>query len=305
MTTERRDCVMEFNTKARWRIVLTFNYKPAVSNYRCGDQEMECSPVQCVSSGAVCDGQRDCTNGRDEYCYHLNDIGELDSPQTQLPLPPKDTACFLCRDGTCILPRLPRYDYRWGVWLWYLCDGVPHCPDGWDEQPYMCYLSRHFPQLAQRHLFQCEAYTQAPQEGSPQGESPQTPPPFSRQVRMWSLARCDDRRDCRLPEEEGKERCENMLGVSSRSDRIQEPSATRRRIRSILRTGSGRRDDDDGGGGGGSEEDRDDSTNSSDAALECSSVLQTGCLSVRSILVIADKATLSHHDFERLRETTV
>ena len=58
----------------------------------------------------------------------------VDASEGRQLLPPEDSACFLCRDGTCILPRVPPYDWRQDVWLWYLCDGVSHCPDAWDEQ---------------------------------------------------------------------------------------------------------------------------------------------------------------------------
>ncbi|XP_070197000.1 uncharacterized protein [Littorina saxatilis] len=171
----------------------------------CGEGEMQCSPVQCVARSQVCDGRKDCHNGHDEYCYDFANVTTLldqqDSEEEQQQqhrdvelLPPEGSTCFLCRDGTCISPRVPRYDWRWGVWLWYLCDGVPHCPDGWDEQSYMCYLTKHFP--GPSHLFECEAFD--------------PPAAVSRQVRMWSLARCDDRRDCRR-EEEGEDRCDESL----------------------------------------------------------------------------------------------
>ncbi|XP_076470106.1 uncharacterized protein LOC143300375 [Babylonia areolata] len=281
LTLTRGDCVMEFSTRAEWRVVLTFSYWPSYSNvsvtencaympdylligndvtaigqdlmtsykfcrqtageemvsrdshlwlvlrdsqqYRhrhrhhlltlnattlpqasCNDTEMECSPVQCVPRSVVCDGHRDCNNGRDEYCYDFTRARNAEDEEyrgDQQLLPPEGSTCFLCRDGTCILPRLPRYDYKWGMWLWYLCDGVPHCPDGWDEQAYMCYLSRHFPQRAQSQLFQCQAF-----------DPPLT---VSRQVRMWSLARCDHRRDCRLEGEEGQDRCDSVRGVTA------------------------------------------------------------------------------------------
>ena len=49
--------------------------------------------------------------------------------------------------------------------------------------PDMCYLMKHFPERFQSHLFQCEAFD--------------PPAAVVRQVQMWSLARCDDSRDCR------------------------------------------------------------------------------------------------------------
>ena len=33
--------------------------------------ELQCSPVQCVKSTSVCNGVRDCENGRDEYCGNI------------------------------------------------------------------------------------------------------------------------------------------------------------------------------------------------------------------------------------------
>ena len=73
----------------------------------------------------------------------------------------------------------------------------------------MCYLTKHFPERFQSHLFECEAFD--------------PPAAVVRQVRMWSLARCDARRDCRREGEEGEDKCdesfraENAGGVAKYS----------------------------------------------------------------------------------------
>ncbi|XP_067652153.1 uncharacterized protein [Haliotis asinina] len=93
----------------------------------CNSSMFECSPLQCVSKHVICDGKPDCANDRDEYCHKI---------------PPRDSPCFLCSDGVCIRPQIPRYSLDYGKILWYLCDGVRHCSDGTDERKDICYRIR-------------------------------------------------------------------------------------------------------------------------------------------------------------------
>ncbi|XP_076112740.1 uncharacterized protein LOC143080656 [Mytilus galloprovincialis] len=87
----------------------------------CHSSQFECSPIQCIPMTSLCDNVKDCDNGKDEYC----DSDDSDR-------------CFLCEDGKCISPTLPRYHYNWGKPFWYICDGFKHCKDGSDEQEDRC-----------------------------------------------------------------------------------------------------------------------------------------------------------------------
>ncbi|CAG5126879.1 unnamed protein product [Candidula unifasciata] len=95
----------------------------------CTTEEFRCSPVQCVHRSRMCDGVNDCSNGHDEFCHRSGSETRADV-YAEL--------CFRCGDGTCILPRLPRYDASYGRVLWYMCDGFSHCPDASDERQDIC-----------------------------------------------------------------------------------------------------------------------------------------------------------------------
>ncbi|XP_059177226.1 uncharacterized protein LOC131956692 [Physella acuta] len=91
----------------------------------CKRTQFQCSPVQCVNRTRVCDSVKHCRNGNDEFCYRTGQIPRPDQPP-----------CFRCGDSTCVLPAPPRHDVT--SHLWFLCDGYPHCPDGWDEKQESC-----------------------------------------------------------------------------------------------------------------------------------------------------------------------
>ncbi|VDI04223.1 Hypothetical predicted protein [Mytilus galloprovincialis] len=110
MITRRFDQIVEGHIEIQ-------SSKPAF----CHSSQFECSPIQCIPMTSLCDNVKDCDNGKDEYC----DSDDSDR-------------CFLCEDGECISPTLPRYHYNWGKPFWYICDGFKHCKDGSDEQEDRC-----------------------------------------------------------------------------------------------------------------------------------------------------------------------
>ncbi|XP_025115699.1 low-density lipoprotein receptor-like [Pomacea canaliculata] len=135
----------------------------------CDAAHVHCSPVQCVPRDRICDGRVDCRNGRDEYCLRLN---QVDAPR-------EGDTCFRCGDGTCVLPKAPRYSEQWEIPLWFLCDGVKHCLDGWDERKDVCYRR----QGRVSAVFEC-----VPND---------LPPDVNMSALLWTVLRCDGRQDCR------------------------------------------------------------------------------------------------------------
>ncbi|CAL1526664.1 unnamed protein product [Lymnaea stagnalis] len=105
----------------------------AVRPVQCDKGEYTCSPAQCIQSSLVCNGVKDCENGRDEFCYTPGKVIPEKIPST----------CFRCADGTCISPKVFVYEDLHGVTDWYLCDGISHCPDSWDENPDACWAYQH------------------------------------------------------------------------------------------------------------------------------------------------------------------
>ncbi|XP_071089789.1 uncharacterized protein [Haliotis cracherodii] len=140
----------------------------------CNGSMFQCSPVQCVGKDTLCDGKRDCVNARDEFCHKL---------------PPPDSPCFQCSNGVCIRPQLPRYNLDYGKTLWYLCDGVRHCPDGTDERKDICYRIRG------RKLGTISCI---PNDVTHHHNNP---------VLMWNNVVCNGERDCYYGEDESEDLC--------------------------------------------------------------------------------------------------
>ncbi|XP_046549517.1 uncharacterized protein LOC124259417 isoform X1 [Haliotis rubra] len=140
----------------------------------CNSSMFECSPLQCVNRHAICDGKRDCDNARDEFCHKI---------------PPRDSPCFLCSDGVCIRPQIPRYSLDYGKTLWYLCDGVRHCPDGTDERKDICYRIRG----KKLGTISC-----IPNDITYHHSNP---------VMMWNNVVCNGERDCYHGEDESEDLC--------------------------------------------------------------------------------------------------
>ncbi|XP_042212812.1 dentin sialophosphoprotein-like [Homarus americanus] len=69
----------------------------------------KCWDEMCISVAWRCDGHRDCKEGDDEYMCTQCDPGELKCP----------------KGGPCVSQNAT-------------CDGVSHCPDGWDESGAVC-----------------------------------------------------------------------------------------------------------------------------------------------------------------------
>lgn len=127
----------------------------------CNTSQFECSPLQCVPLTSLCDDVVDCDNGRDEYCDQHN-----------------SGACFLCDDGTCISPTLPRYHYNWGKQYWYICDGFSHCKDGSDEKEDKCQQS-----CATSSLHSCMSKT------------------LGKSILTWDRNQCSEKTECLQSEE--------------------------------------------------------------------------------------------------------
>ncbi|XP_064599367.1 suppressor of tumorigenicity 14 protein-like [Liolophura sinensis] len=142
----------------------------------CNATAFQCSPVQCVPKTAICNGIQDCDNGRDEYC----DLG-FQQRQTSSETEP----CFMCEDGSCINPVLPRYSLDWGKHLWYLCDEFSHCPDGTDERKDVCYRIKGRASA----LFRC------------------TPKDRNMTAHLWDTVLCDGQQDCEGGEDESHDLC--------------------------------------------------------------------------------------------------
>ncbi|KAH9507738.1 hypothetical protein Btru_053590 [Bulinus truncatus] len=107
---------------------------------QCTEKQFSCSTHQCVSLSRVCDGHPDCDNGHDEYCRNPD-----------LLLDNYTEPCFKCADGTCISPHPPVDSI--GSPDWFLCDGISHCKDSWDEHEDACW--RHVNILDSSTLLTC------------------------------------------------------------------------------------------------------------------------------------------------------
>ncbi|XP_041567749.2 low-density lipoprotein receptor isoform X1 [Taeniopygia guttata] len=84
---------------------------PSTAPPSCPPDHLSCGDGSCLSRHFVCDGDRDCRDGRDEAgCA---------------PAPPCAPPAFRCRDGSCIAA------------LWR-CDGDRDCRDGEDEAEGLC-----------------------------------------------------------------------------------------------------------------------------------------------------------------------
>lgn len=157
---------------------------------RCPSSWFECSPVQCVESGKVCDGRTDCRNGRDEFCGNVGNGLQNRIPETS-------DSCFLCWNDTVICPSLPIYDDDRGHDLWFMCDGIEHCKDGADERLDMCYRMKNKGTSAM--LFQCIPHLDGGYHGN-------------RTVRMWKDRVCDGEQNCRDQQDELQCSDENVNG---------------------------------------------------------------------------------------------
>ncbi|XP_046549518.1 uncharacterized protein LOC124259417 isoform X2 [Haliotis rubra] len=104
-------------------------------------------------------------------------------------VPPRDSPCFLCSDGVCIRPQIPRYSLDYGKTLWYLCDGVRHCPDGTDERKDICYRIRG----KKLGTISC-----IPNDITYHHSNP---------VMMWNNVVCNGERDCYHGEDESEDLC--------------------------------------------------------------------------------------------------
>ena len=76
----------------------------------CPADRFDCGQGQCISREFVCDGDRDCANGRDE---------------TRCDLKACDEGHFRCTEDTAGVECLPASAR---------CDGHRHCPEGSDER---------------------------------------------------------------------------------------------------------------------------------------------------------------------------
>ncbi|OWF37393.1 uncharacterized protein LOC110440229 [Mizuhopecten yessoensis] len=165
----------------------------AYPDARCNSSSFECSPVQCIQPGRVCDGRTDCRNGRDEFCGNIRNDVEKRIPETKGP-------CFLCLDDTVICPSLPLYNDDRGHELWFMCDRIDHCKDGSDERLDMCYQMKRKGNAAM--MFECVPHL----DGGYHGNTT---------VRMWEDRVCDGIQDCRNREDENECSEENPKGKTS------------------------------------------------------------------------------------------
>ncbi|KAL5021162.1 hypothetical protein ScPMuIL_000317 [Solemya velum] len=164
----------------------------------CNSSMFDCSTVQCVDDIAICDGQQDCDNKRDEYCATPL-VGEV------IP----NSTCFLCSDGHCIQPVLPRYYEGWGKEYWYLCDDYEHCPDGSDERKGK---RSHFSDICYRikskssGLFRCIPSTRRSDYNGP--------------TLMWNDVVCDGVDDCLHGEDEELSLCQIQIADEQHTDAV-------------------------------------------------------------------------------------
>ncbi|XP_068734818.1 sortilin-related receptor-like [Montipora capricornis] len=86
-----------------------------------------CSNGRCVDNGYRCDGQDNCGDGSDEVGC-VAPTNTTIQTTTAPHCPPGWLLCAYSRSQICI-------KYTW------LCDGIPNCPDHWDEKPENCLTS--------------------------------------------------------------------------------------------------------------------------------------------------------------------
>ncbi|XP_068685724.1 uncharacterized protein [Montipora foliosa] len=86
-----------------------------------------CSNGRCVDNGYRCDGQDNCGDGSDEVGC-VAPTNTTIQTTTAPHCPPGWLLCAYGRSQICI-------KYTW------LCDGIPNCPDRWDEKPENCLTS--------------------------------------------------------------------------------------------------------------------------------------------------------------------